>query len=166
MAAELVIGGVELVPELRELWLALRAHHGAVTAGDATMPPLLPEEESWRMRRDDYERWLAEPDAFVVVAREAGRLVGYAMVTVNEGSPTWRFGRSGDVESLSVLPGARGRGLGVALLDAVEARLAAAGVDELRLTVVAANADARRFYAREGFTERFVTLTRRRARRP
>jgi GNAT superfamily N-acetyltransferase len=169
MAVEIVRGGIELVPELRELWLALRDHHAAITADDPTMPPVHDDEASWAQRRADYEQWLSEPDAFVLVARDggpAGRPVGYAMVTVNEGSPTWRFGRAGDVESLSLLPAARGRGIGAALLDAVEEQLAAIGVDELRLTVVAANEDARRFYAREGFTERFLTLTRDRRRRP
>lgn len=50
------------------------------------------------------------------------------------------------VTALYLAPAARGRGLGPALLDAVRD-------GPQRLWTFAANADARRFYAREGFVE-------------
>ena len=153
--------GPEAIPELRELWLALRDHHAQITPD---WGPVRDDDDSWGRRRADYERWLAEPDAFVLVAREApgGPPVGYAMVTVNAGSPTWAaVDRFGYVETLSVAADARGQGLGAALLDEVTAQLAAIGVDQIEITLVAANDGARRFYERQGYEPSFLTVRRR-----
>lgn len=136
--------GPEMVDELRPLWLALVAHHGAVAPD---MGPVRDDEDAWARRRDHYERQLAKPGAFVLVARDEGRAVGYALVAPEEGSATWPVPWL-EIDSLSLLPEARGQGLGRALLERVQAEAPDA---ELRLYVVSANEDARRFYAREGF---------------
>ena len=148
------------VDELRPLWLALRDHHGSLTED---WGPVREDEDSWARRRRDYASWLTEPDAFCLVARRAAGEppVGYALVTVNAGSPTWAtVERFGYLETLSVLPAARGAGVGTALLDAVQAHLSALGVVRLELTMVARNEQARRFYERAGFDVRFVTMVR------
>ncbi|HEX8103873.1 MAG TPA: GNAT family N-acetyltransferase [Solirubrobacteraceae bacterium] len=54
--------------------------------------------------------------------------------------------------SIAVAPAARGRGIADALVDACRARLAADGVGDLGLSVLKANAAARRFYARTGWS--------------
>jgi GNAT superfamily N-acetyltransferase len=147
------------VEVLRPLWLALRDHHGSVTAD---WGPVRDDETSWARRRASYVTWLAEPDAFALVARRGHRAVGYVLVTVNEGSPTWAaVARFGYVETLSVLPAERGSGIGRLLLHAAEDHLATLGVEHVELTVVAANAAARRFYAREGYDDAFITVQRR-----
>ena len=148
------------VDVLRPLWLALRDHHGSLTED---WGPVREDEDSWARRRRDYATWLTEPDAFCLVARRAedGPPLGYALVTVNSGSPTWAaVERFGYLETLSVLPSARGAGVGTALLDALQAHLSALGVARLELTMVARNAGARRFYERAGFDVRFVTMVR------
>ena len=143
---------------LRPLWLALRDHHGSITPD---WGPVRSDDESWARRRADYEKWLAEPDAFAFVAHRGHRAVGYALVTVNPGSPTWAAAdRAGYVETLSVAPEERGKGTGAALLRATHDRLEQLGVDHVELTVVSANEDARRFYAREGYEEVFVAVRR------
>jgi ribosomal protein S18 acetylase RimI-like enzyme len=148
------------VDVLRPLWLALRDHHGSLTED---WGPVRGDEDSWARRRGDYASWLAEPDAFCLVARreEDGPALGYALVTVNSGSPTWAaVERFGYLETLSVLPSARGAGVGSALLDAVQAHLSALGVARIELAMVARNDEARRFYERAGFEVRFVTMVR------
>lgn len=153
------IGGVPSV-EIRQiaiseldliepLWNALREHHSSVT-------PQLGEprsrDESWRRRRRQYEAWLANPEAFVLLAQRGGEQVGYAMVHVREGSPTWPLSeRAGEIETLSVLPGERGSGTGTALLQAVRAELGTRGITELSLHAMPTNGDAIRFYERHGF---------------
>lgn len=160
MTVAIVRGGPELIGELKPLWLAMVHHHAEVAP---ELGPVHDDDETWRRRSADYEQWLREDDAFVLVARErdADEAIGYALVTVNPASPTWREPeRVGTVESLAVLPDRRGAGVGRALLDRVREELARIGVHETRLTVVAANAAARRFYERLGFEEAFVALRR------
>jgi GNAT superfamily N-acetyltransferase len=153
--------GAEALDELEPLWLALREHHGAAAP---ELGPLRALEESWAQRRAQYADWLTGPDAFVLIARrDDGRAVGYALVVLRPaGGPTWtgRGLRLADVETLSVMPEARGAGLGRQLLDAVAEHARTLGVEEVELTVIAQNADARRFYAREGFRETRVVLRR------
>jgi ribosomal protein S18 acetylase RimI-like enzyme len=134
---------------IEPLWNALREHHSDVTPELGTPRT---REESWRRRRGQYEAWLEGPDAFVLVAEREGRPIGYAMVHIREGSPTWPLSeRAGEVETLSVLPGARGRGAGTALLQAVRDELGQRGATELSLHVMTNNRGAIRFYEREGF---------------
>lgn len=154
----------EDVDELRPLWLALRDHHGSLTAD---WGPVHGDERSWMHRRANYESWLAEPDAFAFVARRGGRAVGYVLVTVNGASNTWAgWERFGYVETLSVLPGERGAGVGDALLRTAEDHLDTLGIEHVELTVLARNEQARRFYARAGYAEDFITVVRRTRRTP
>lgn len=57
------------------------------------------------------------------------------------------------INVLAVLPDARGRGIGSALIDAARDATAEAGVSGLSLIVSDANEGARRLYARHGFAE-------------
>jgi ribosomal protein S18 acetylase RimI-like enzyme len=130
------------------LWNALREHHASVTP-DLGGPRT--REDSWTRRRAQYERWLSEPEAFILLAELGRAPVGYAMVHIRAGSPTWPTSeRAGEVETLSVHPDARGRGIGTALLRAVEDELAALGIDELALHVISTNLRAMAFYERHG----------------
>jgi GNAT superfamily N-acetyltransferase len=154
---EITRGGAELLGELRPLWLALRTHHGEIAP---QLGPVRDDEDTWRRRRGQYARWLEdEPRDFVLLARRHGRAVGYLFARVAESaSPTWDGGTVLDVETLSVLPEARGGGVGARLLALVREEVALHGYDQLTLTAVATNRDALRFYEREGFAPTFVTL--------
>jgi ribosomal protein S18 acetylase RimI-like enzyme len=165
-SADITIRQLDLPAELdlvRPLWLALRDHHHGVVP---EWGPVRGDEETWALRRTAYAGWVADEGAFCLVAQagdpaaeDAGvPLLGYALVRLPGEGPTWARRGAGTVETLSVATEARGRGVGKALLDAVRARLSAAGVDRVELTAVAANADALRFYEREGFTPSFVAL--------
>jgi GNAT superfamily N-acetyltransferase len=135
---------------LEPLWNALREHHSSVTPH---LGAPRPRRESWQRRRGQYEGWLVESEAFILLAERQGRPVGYAMVCVREGSPTWPLSeRAGELETLSVLPSERGGGTGTALLEAVRKELEGRGVTEVSLHAVATNNDAIRFYERHGFT--------------
>ena len=147
---KIVKGGIERVDELEPLWKALQEHHSQVMAQPAGLAPR-GLDESWELRRRKYRSLLAEPQAFVMIAEGDGEPVGYAMVHLSEGSVGYTTSATvADVETLSVMPSARGGGVGAAPMDAVEGELAAVGVRELRLGVVAGNDDAIRFYERRG----------------
>lgn len=129
------------------VWASLLAHHGEL---DPDLPTR-PAGESWPLRRRDYERWLAEPDSFALVAEDGEEVAGYAVVHVGGPDETWvTSDRTAELETLAVLPSHRGTGLGGALLDAVEEELGRLGVNDMWVGVVAANSDALRFYERRG----------------
>jgi GNAT superfamily N-acetyltransferase len=95
---------------------------------------------------DAVRRWIAAelvPAQGVTVAEQAGHVLGFAAVSVDNGV--------GWLEQLYLAPGHTGQGLGTALLAAALAQLRAQGVDCVRLWCFQANTGARRFYEREGF---------------
>jgi GNAT superfamily N-acetyltransferase len=59
----------------------------------------------------------------------------------------------GEVTRLFVVPGARGQGLGALLLDELEGAARARGLSRLRLDTRGDLVEARRLYARQGYTE-------------
>ena len=149
---------IEEVDLLEPLWGALQRHHAEVDPVLAGRLPKRDVDASWRMRRAKYERWLSDSETFFAIAEAGSQPVGYAFVTVGPGFASWESGeRIAELETLSVLPGHRGRGIGVLLLDAVWARLAELGIGELTVTTASTNAGARRFYERSGFGQSFVS---------
>lgn len=142
--------------ELAPLWRALQDHY-------ATITPMLGHalardpETSWHNRRAKYAEWLTDPDAFVLIAEDAGGPIGYAFVTVGPGYASWCTGdRMGTLQSLSVLPELRRSGIGSELLDAVEEELRRRGVGDLEITTATTNADAQQLFERRGYTRGFV----------
>lgn len=144
--------------ELEPLWWALQQHHSEVMPLLAHAPPR-ERSEAWRRRRDKYRGWLDDPLSFALVAREGERAIGYAFVTVGPGHAAWCSGdRIAELETLSVLPAERNRGVGTALVDAVERRLLELGVGDLAVTAAATNLDSHRFYERRGLARAFVAF--------
>ncbi|QFU83535.1 GNAT family N-acetyltransferase [Natronorubrum aibiense] len=93
------------------------------------------------------------------VARLEGELVGFASFTVEHGSLELDATR-GHLSNIYVEPDVRSRGIGTALLEAVEDALADRGVEVLVLEVMADNEAARRFYDRHGYDTHRVAMTR------
>jgi ribosomal protein S18 acetylase RimI-like enzyme len=144
--------GPERIDDFEPLYDSLRAHHDAI-APEIGGAPTRGAAESWRRRRAAYERWLAEPGAFALLAERGGAPLGFAVVTVEPGIDSWDSGeRIGEVHDIAVLPEARGSGLGGELLARTREELAAGGCRFYRLMVLAGNDAAVRFYEREGLT--------------
>lgn len=153
--------GTEAITELQPLYATLHAHQVCAAPKLAGMPARS-TDEAWRRRRAQYERWLAKPGAFVLLAERGTKPVGYAAVSIGGAFDGWASGeRVADVHDLVVAPEERNRGVGGMLMDALEREVAAAGVAEVRLRVVAANAEAVRFYTRRGMTTVSHILVRR-----
>jgi ribosomal protein S18 acetylase RimI-like enzyme len=109
---------------------------------------LMATSEPWIRLRRGYEACLAvvqpQPDTEVFVAREGGAPVGLVVLRPRgvAGSPY--------LASIAVDPGARGRGVGSALLAFVEERYRPT-YRHLFLCVSSFNERARRLYERQGF---------------
>lgn len=126
-------------------------HHRRV-AGDHF--PVRDPDDSWVRTRADYERWLLDGDAMLVIARDAAswRPVGYVLYVLTKSGATFDLGPlCGEVHSLVVDDEARGSGIGTELLEAVRSDLRDRGIDYWSVGVLAGNGDAERLYRRLGF---------------
>lgn len=157
-AARIAIAGVEALPRIEPLTRSLHDHHKTV---DPEIPgvPLRDTDGWWAVRRGRYVAWLAEPDAFLLVAEEDGAAVGYALVTFHDRDDSNVTGdRFAELQSLAVAPEQRGSGIGTALLHEVYREVRRRGVEEMVIGVFANNEAAMRLYEREGFRP-WVVLT-------
>ena len=144
-------GEIELV---RPLWEALLDHHGRVSP---QLPPIRSPEDSWRRRRAEYDDWLARRGSFALVAESGDDPVGYVLVLIEPGDDTWSTDeRIAMIQTLSVDPGWRGRGVGTLLMDAADAELGRIGVRDVFVGAVATNEGALRFYERRGLSVSLV----------
>jgi ribosomal protein S18 acetylase RimI-like enzyme len=144
---------------LRPLWLELHAHHQGVAP---ELGPFVGDEASWQVRLALYEQVL-ERGGFAFAARERGDDIGYALVGSEPAHWPATFAtapENAELLTLSVRPGLRGRGVGSALLDAVDARLDEHGRHDRLIGVVPANTRAAALYARRGYLPTWLTLTR------
>ena len=109
-----------------------------------------------------FERLQRDPNILLVVAEDGEGLAGYAMVRIHEGpDDSWALeARYGEVWTILVTERARGRGLGSALLDEVDAVLARRGIRDLMIGVMEGNDDARRLYERRGLVPGWRQLYR------
>lgn len=150
-------GRVDEVDRLEPLWQALRAHHVKLSA----MPPVRSLEDSWARRKRQYLDWLGRDGYTLLVAERDGELIGYTLMSVNEGAPTWDVGDpTAEIETLSVLESERGRGVGRALTEAAAEAATRAGAPSIAVGVGHTNVDAIRFYEREGFEPFYVLMLR------
>ena len=157
---EIVRAGAERIPDLQPLWQSLSRHHAAVAPELAMLGEVRSEADSWAARRELYEDWLGDPDAFVLIAESQGEPVGYAVVQLRGPEETWATGdRVAVLETLAVLPEHRGRGIGSALVERMHEELRRLGASHFMVSVIASNADAVRFYERLGLTRFLVTYT-------
>jgi ribosomal protein S18 acetylase RimI-like enzyme len=123
-----------------------------VTAWRETYRGLLPDAYLARMSEPLHARRFAHsllhprPDAVTLAAADRAGIVGYA-----EGGPSRRgLPGEGEVATLYLVRAAQGRGLGRRLLTETARALAARGARSLVVSVLAANAPARRFYEHLG----------------
>jgi GNAT superfamily N-acetyltransferase len=86
------------------------------------------------------------------VAEDGGTLLGYLLVVLL--LSVEHQGQMGEIDELFVLPQARSRGVGRALLKAAETWLQARGCVRLQLQLNKANRNARTFYEARGYAPR------------
>jgi GNAT superfamily N-acetyltransferase len=94
-------------------------------------------------------RHLAGPDMFAVLSGEPGDAV--ALVSLRPSA--WYDGPAALLDELYVAPPLRNGGIGTALLGRVEAEVRRRGGDVVEINVDGEDVDARRFYARHGYTD-------------
>jgi ribosomal-protein-alanine acetyltransferase len=98
-----------------------------------------------RVSRAQFRRHIASTSAEVLVAEERGQVLGAAMLFFRRGAKAARL------YSIAIAHDARGRGLGAALLQAVEHEVRRRGCVAIKLEVRTDNASAMALYEKHGF---------------
>lgn len=108
---------------------------------------------------DAIRRWVRDSleGGTVLVAEDEGTIVGFASVKERDHFTGLRLAYVGE---LAVAELSEGRGVGRALMAAVEAWARERGLARILLETGAANTEARAFYARLGFEDSEVTLSK------
>jgi ribosomal protein S18 acetylase RimI-like enzyme len=155
--------GSEAIDALEPLWLAV---HDVHRASMPDLEPYVADAVSWRERRELYRELLGKPDTLLLLAHDGQELVAYGLAHVARATDTWvgdtwaTGERIGEIESLSVAPTHRGRGLGDCLLRALEAHLDARGVKDLIIGLLPGNTGALRLYERHGYRPTWTYVSR------
>ena len=102
----------------------------------------------------EMEREMAAHDGAMFLAELDGEAAGYVCCYAGHDDDMMIHAEArphGYVADIFVAPGQRGRGVGAAMLAAAEDYLAGLGFKQVRLSVLAANADARAVYEKRGY---------------
>lgn len=129
--------------EVTRLYLVLRDHHRRL---DPTNIRYQVGEQGWR---EHAERVLADAERGNLLAERDGSVVGY--ISCFFAQKPW--GLSWEIQTLVVDEPERGAGVGKALMEEAERIGIERGAAGLRLDVISANVDARRFYEALGYRE-------------
>lgn len=136
---------------MQPVWEAVLA---SMPAAGAVGLPLQQVRESWPLRLARYERVFDRQPAFVLVARQGDRVIGYALGYADDPIDEASSGPVVSLESLAVLPEMRGQGLGGWLLEEAESEgIERWGAEASTIEVLAGTESASDFYARAGFVE-------------
>jgi ribosomal protein S18 acetylase RimI-like enzyme len=96
----------------------------------------------------------------MLVAEEAGEVVGYAYAGLEGHDWMTLRGPAGVIYDLVVDPRRRGNGIGRKLLDDVVAALSASGAPRVVLSTAARNEGAQRLFASAGFRPTMIEMSR------
>lgn len=113
-------------------------------------PPATPPEDAasfvaTNLSADRFREYLEDPDRAILVARNEGLIVGYAMLVRDDGD-------TAELSKIYVLPEFHGVGVSSALMNAALATASEWGARGVWLGVNQENQRAQRFYLRSGFT--------------
>jgi GNAT superfamily N-acetyltransferase len=149
-------GLVDLAP----LWGELHGHHLEVSEYRTLVED---PGSSWARRLRWYRRLLEEGGSYLTAEDHRGRVIGYAMVAVEDGPDDTFEVRGGiaEVVTLIVTRNNRSSGVGRALLAAAEAIARDRGYDTVKIAVMNGNARAHTFYEAGGYSVAEHVLLRR-----
>ena len=119
----------------------------------AALPEVFQRADAPALAPADIAREIERAGPLFLVARRDGDFAGYARAELQDEPATAlkRASRLLHVHEMAVRPEHRGHGVGRALLGAMRAVAVERGARGVTLEVYAFNAEARAFYAREGF---------------
>lgn len=112
-----------------------------------------------RAYRQFFATQLGRPDVIVLVADEAGQVLGYAYAGLEGNDYMALRGPAGVIYDLIVEPSRRREGIGRQLLEAALAALVDRGAPRVILSTAERNAAAQRLFANIGFRRTMIEMT-------
>jgi len=132
----------------------VRMHHA--TDGDRfLLPPDVEKGYAWW-----FGRQLGNPKAVILVAEEAGAIVGYAYGSLEDRDWNMLLDEHGALHDVFVAPGARRGGAGKALVLGMVEALEALGAPRVVLSTMVGNEQAQRLFRSCGFRATMLEMTR------
>ncbi|MBZ9853359.1 GNAT family acetyltransferase [Mesorhizobium sp. CA13] len=110
---------------------------------DALWQDAFPNDTPWNAARSSIPEKLRHQPTLLLVVLESGRVVGSIMAGYD--------GHRGWISRIAVLQSHRRKGIGEALIQEAERRLAALGCVKINLQVVASNSEVLGFYHKCGY---------------
>ncbi len=134
------------IPSLLLLWEQMMKENAAEDSR------LRPHPRAREYMAAQFQSWLQDPQRFVVVAEEGGRLVvGYAAGAIVAGTP-WQLPTTlGEVTDCFVVSPRRRRGIARRLVGRVLDQLFERGISTCRLQVSSLNAESQAFWSSMGW---------------
>jgi GNAT superfamily N-acetyltransferase len=144
---------------LKPLWLSLHAHHQVVSP---ELAPFVSDNQSWRDRQRQYAE-IMSGEWFGFIARHGTADIGYLLCAKHPMVWNATFAISPtlwELITLFVKSEWRGKGLGSAMLDAMDQHMAREDVQTKLVGVIPGNCRAIELYEGRGFARTWLTLTR------
>lgn len=141
--------------DLGRMGAALARQHHDFDAQRFMLPKDLEEGYRWWLSHE-----MENPKAVVLVAARGDAVVGYVYARVEGKDWNKLLDRHGELVDIWVDEAARGTGVGGLLVGACFQRLADLGVPRVVLMSAAKNEAAHRLFARHGFRQTMVEMTR------
>lgn len=149
---EIVRPTIEDTPQLLDLWREQYEYHHGI---DPTY--YVPYSETLRGTVEGYLQKLiaSEDEAHILIAKEGSSLAGF--ITFGTGTESYfdtNITRYGEIKELLVKPGARGQGVGKALINRVEDYFRLQNLPHIKIQVSSFNLTALAVYEKLGYTSR------------
>jgi ribosomal protein S18 acetylase RimI-like enzyme len=133
------------VEPLLDLWQEMMDHHARLD------PRLTPAADGRQAFRPTVERWMADSEWRVLVAKADGEIVGYAIGHVADINPVLAKPSYGYVTDICVSPGWRRHGVGRRLFKSMRTWFQRRDLAAVQLSVAALNPTAQAFWRAMGF---------------
>lgn len=133
----------------------LRAFQQGIVAAERPFDPTL---KSGDLEYYNLEAMLTEPEVQLVVAEDAGRVVGSGYARIEQAKPYLKHQDYAYLGFMYVHPNYRGRGVNTQIVEALRQWTASQGVTEMRLEVYFENQTARRAYEKFGFSNHMLEM--------
>jgi GNAT superfamily N-acetyltransferase len=144
--------GVEHVAAIRELWKEFMDFHAARD------PHYERSDDGDALFADYVTGLLANADAVVLVAVEAGAVLGYALGKIDHLSPGFRRRRYGLIADVAVTASARRAGLGSRFDEMLRTWFRDKGIRRVQLRAATGNEVSIAFWQKRGYRPLTVTL--------